>query len=169
MSDYDAIVLVGGPGAALDMVGNPVIHKMVLEAYKDNKLIGALCYAVGCLVFARDPDNKNKSIIYGKTVVAHPSAWDLENDIGYPLFDATPDNAGTDIVTRGFAFPLQHITEDAVGPNGSVIADTTATREKPSVALDWPFLTGQSVESSIAFGNELVTVLASQTRRTATR
>src|SRR5271165_6599766 len=44
MRNYDAIVMVGGPGAALDMVGNLVVHRAVLEAYQEKKLIAALCY-----------------------------------------------------------------------------------------------------------------------------
>lgn len=163
-ADYDAIVLVGGPGSALDMVGNPKIHKLLVEAFQANKLIGALCYAVGCLVFARNPKT-TKSIIHGKTVVAHPAAWDFEEDMNYPLVGATKDNPGTDIVTQGFVFPLQRMTEDAVGPNGKVISDAGATRKKPCVALDWPFVTGLSVESSIAYGDKLVEALAAQPAR----
>jgi putative intracellular protease/amidase len=160
MSRYDAIVLVGGPGSALDMVGNPNIHRILLQAYRSTKLIAALCYTVGCLAFTRDPANGNRSIIYGRTVVAHPAAWDLVDDIGYSLYGATPDNRGTDIVTAGFVFPLQHMTEDAVGPNGRVIAEGGATREDPCVAVDLPFVTGLSVESSIGFGEKLVEALA---------
>lgn len=160
VDDYDAIVMVGGPGSALDMVGNPKIHEKLVEAVQKNKLIGALCYTVGCLVFARDP-RTNKSIIHGKTVVAHPAAWDFKDDMNYPLHGATPDNPGTDIVTVGFAFPLQRITEDAVGPTGKVISPADASREKPCTAIDWPFVTGLSVESSAAYGDKLVEALAS--------
>lgn len=167
MSRYDAIVLVGGPGSALDMVGNPNIHRVVLEAYKSGKVIAALCYTVGCLAFTRNPERGNKSIIYGRTVVAHPAAWDLVDDIGYTLYRATPDNPGTDIITAGFVFPLQHMTEDAVGPNGKVIAEGGATRDDPCVAVDLPFVTGLSVESSIGFGEKLVEALAASGARAA--
>ena len=165
MSEYDGIVLVGGPGSALDMVGNPNIHRILLEAYRSDKLIAALCYTVGCLAFTRDPERGHKSIIYGRTVVAHPADWDLVDDIGYTLYRATPENHGTDIVTAGFAFPLQHMTEDAVGPNGRVIAQGGATRDEPCVAVDWPFVTGLSVESSIGFGEKLVELLAASRTR----
>lgn len=158
VTDFDAFVLVGGPGSALDMVGNPKIHALLMQAFQANKLMGALCYAVGCLVFARDPQT-HKSIIHGKHVVAHPAAWDFEDDMNYPLVGATPDNPGTDIVTQGFVFPLQRITEDAVGPDGRVLADAGASRETPCVEYDWPFVTGLSVESSAAFGKMLVEAL----------
>lgn len=160
MKDYDALAVVGGPGAALDLVGNPRVHELLLDAHKGNKIIGALCYGVGALVFARDQDNGNKSIIYGKNVVAHPHAWDFYMDMEYPLYGATADNHGTDLITAGFVYPLQYITEDAVGPSGSVLADATANREKPCLIFDKPFLTALSVESSIAFGEKLVEILA---------
>lgn len=160
MARYDAIVLVGGPGSALDMVGNPNIHRILLEAYRSGKIIAALCYTVGCLAFTRDPERGDKSIIYGRTVVAHPAAWDLVDDIDYTLHGATPENRGTDIITAGFAFPLQHMTEDAVGLSGKVIAEGGATRDDPCVAVDLPFVTGLSVESSIGFGEKLVEALA---------
>jgi putative intracellular protease/amidase len=167
MSGYDAIALVGGPGSALDMVGNPIIHDLLVEAFQSNKIIGALCYTVGCLAFARNPANGYKSIIYGKTVVAHPAAWDFKDNMNYPLVGATPDNPGTDIVTQGFAFPLQHMTEDAAGPQGRVISDAGANRNKPCTAYDFPFVTGLSVESSIAYGNLLVDALAGRAGKTA--
>jgi hypothetical protein len=93
-------------------------------------------------------------------VVAHPAAWDFKDDMNYPLVGATPDNPGTDIVTQGFVIPLQRMVEDAVGPNGKVISDASANRNKPCFAVDWPFVTALSVESSIVYGEKLVETLA---------
>lgn len=159
MDDYDHLVLVGGPGAAVDMAGNINIHSLVVDAVKAGKTVGALCYAVGCLVFARDPDNGFKSVIHGKTVTAHPHAWDFTVDVIYDVVRATRDNPDMKLRTTGFLFPLQHITEDAVGPNGKVISDETANRNKPCLAYDPPFVTALSVESCVAFGAKLVEVL----------
>ena len=160
MADYDAIVAVGGPGSPLDISGNAKVHRLMEEAYKDDKIIGALCYAVGAYVWARNADNDGNSIIYGKKVVAHPREWDFTGDLPYPLYGATPENPGTDVVTPGFVYPLAVVVEHAVGPNGQVLSDPTANREKPSVMYDFPFVTGLSVESSIAFGDKMVEVLA---------
>jgi putative intracellular protease/amidase len=159
MNHYDTLVIVGGPGAPLDLVGNAKVHELLVEAFTSGKVMGALCYAVGAFVWARNPDT-GKSIIYGKKVVAHPKEWDFTGDLPYPLYGATPDNPGTDLVTPGFVFPLQVIVEDAVGLNGKVYADPRTTREKPSVMYDHPFITGLSVESSIAFGDKLAEALA---------
>ena len=159
MDDYDTLVLVGGPGSALDIVGNPFVHRLCETAYKQGKILGALCYAVGAFVWARDEDTLHRSIAYGHKLVAHPREWYFTGNMNYPLVRATDENKGTDIVTQGFAFPLQVIVEDAVGPNGKVFSDPTANREKPQVHYDHPFVTALSVESSIAFGDKLVEVL----------
>ncbi|MEJ2425524.1 MAG: DJ-1/PfpI family protein [Candidatus Thiodiazotropha sp.] len=159
MADYDHLVLVGGPGAAVDIAGNMSVHQLILDAYKSGKIIGALCYAVAALVFTRDPDNNLKSVIYGKTVTAHPHAWDFSVDVVYDVVRSTPDNPDMKLRTEGFLFPLQYITQDAVGPEGRVISDETANRNKPCVAWDAPFVTALSVESSRAFGDKLVEVL----------
>ena len=116
--------------------------------------------AVAALVFTRDPDADNKSIIHGKRITAHPHAWDFDIYMRYPLVRATPENPGADLETHGFVFPLQYITEDAVGPTGQVISDSQANRENPCIVWDKPFLTALSVESSIAFGEKLVAVLS---------
>jgi len=131
MDDYDAIVVVGGPGSPLDLAGNPKVHRLLEKAYVTNKTIGTLCYAVGALVWARNPSDWNRSIIYGKQVAAHPKEWDFTGPLPYPLDGATPDNPGTDLVTPGFVYPLSPIVVDAVGPQGKVHSNPAANRENP--------------------------------------
>jgi putative intracellular protease/amidase len=159
MADYDALVLTGGPGSTIDIANNPEVHRLILEARAADKLIGAICYAVGALVFARDPATFN-SVIHGKTITAHPRAWDFKTDLTYDLYSPTPDNSGTDLVSPGFLFPIQDLAIDAAGPSGKVSSSPVTSREHPDVQFDWPFVTGCSVESSIAFGDTLVSVLA---------
>jgi putative intracellular protease/amidase len=161
MADYDAIVLAGGLGADLDLLNNPALHRLILESTRANKLTGAMCFAVGALITTRDPDNGHRSVIYGKRVTAHPREWDFKDDASYELWQATPDNKGTDLVSPGFIVPLQDLAEDAVGPNGQVFSDPATSREDPSVVFDWPFITATSVESSIAYGEKIVEVLES--------
>ena len=158
MDDYDSLVIVGGPGAAVDLTGNMFVHRLVYNAYKQGKIIGALCYAVAALIFTRDPDNGDRSVIFGKTVTAHPHEWDFDVDVVYDVVRATAENPAMKLRTAGFLFPLQYITEDAVGPNGRVISDETASRNNPCVAWERPFVTGLSVESSFAFGQKLLEV-----------
>jgi putative intracellular protease/amidase len=161
MNDFDAIVLTGGPGATLDLANNPDVHRLVLEARAAGKLIGAICYAVGALVFTRDPET-SKSVIHGKTITAHPRAWDFKSDLTYDLYKPTPDDPGTNVITPGFLFPLQDLAIDAVGPEGKVSSSPDTSRDHPDVQFDWPFVTGCSVESSITYGEKLVSVLRSR-------
>jgi len=160
MSDYDVLVLTGGLGAMLDMANNAALHRLLLDAYYADKLIGALCYSVATLVFTRDPKNNYQSIIHGKSVAAHPRAWDFDFNLTYDLFGETADNVGTNVVTPGFLYPLQDIVTDAVGPQGKCVSIETANREHPHVEYSWPFVTGTSVESSIAYGEKLAEVIA---------
>lgn len=163
MADYDAIVLTGGLGAMLDMANDYNLHKLILDAYRSDKLIGALCYAVVTLVFLRDPKNDYKSIVYGKKITAHPHAWDFYGPdylFNYPLYGATEDNKGTDVLTPGFLYPQEHLIRDAVGPSGACISRVNTTRDDPEANFDWPFVTAASVESSIAYGDLLVKVLS---------
>lgn len=161
MKDFDALVLTGGLGAMIDLVNNYNVHKLIKDALAQDKLVAALCYSVSALVFARDDKTKN-SVIYGKTVTAHPASWDFYGpdwDFTYDLYGASPDNNGTNVHTPGFLWPLEHLVRDAVGPKGRCIAMEKANRENPKVAFDWPFVTGTSVESSIEYGKRIVEVL----------
>jgi putative intracellular protease/amidase len=160
MDDYDAIVMVGGLGADIDLANNPNLHRLIMEGYKGGKLVSAICFSVGALAFTRDPDNDYKSVVYGRAITAHPRAWDFTADVTYELYNATPENAGTDVITPGFLLPLEDVARDAIGPEGSVAADPAISRENPSVVYDHPFITGCSVESSIAFGEKIAEVLA---------
>lgn len=159
MDDYDVLVLVGGAGSALDIAGNMDVHALILKAYKSNKIVGALCYSVGALAFARDPDNDFKSVIHGKHVTAHPHAWDFVGDHVFDFVRETPENPGMKLTTNGFLFPLQFMVEDAVGSRDMVKADATASRANPCVVFDAPFVTGLSVESSSTFGQKLAEVI----------
>jgi len=156
MDDYDALVMVGGAGSALDIVGNMDVHKLILQAAKSDKVVGGLCYAVGALAFTRDAENGNKSVVHGKRMVAHPHAWDFTGPHPYECVRATEDNPGIRLVTNGFLFPLQPLMEDAAGDASFVRSDPTASRANPQTEYDHPFVTGLSVESSSAYGHKLV-------------
>lgn len=160
MAAHDALCIVGGAGSALDVAGNGLVHRLVLEAFQSGKTIGALCYAVGALAFTRDPANDMRSVLWGKHVTAHPHAWDFVDDLEYDVVRATEDNPRLRLKTSGFVFPLQYLVQDAVGPAGSVAADPSTSREHPSVVHDPPFVTGMSVESAQAFGALLADVLS---------
>jgi hypothetical protein len=81
---------------------------------------------------------------------------------GYDVYGATDDNhCVPELITPGFLWPLEDLVRDAVGPNGACIARINTSREDPQVYYDHPFITGTSVESSIAYGDLVVKVLNS--------
>lgn len=163
MKDYDAIVLTGGLGAMFDMANNYNLHKLIMDAYHSGKLIGGLCYAIATLCFCRDSFNGNKSIVYGHKIVCHPHAWDFygpDYDFTFDLYGETEDNKKADLHTPGFLYPQEFVIADAVGPDGLCICRVKANRNDPEAYYDGTFVTASSVESSIAYGDLLVKVLA---------
>ena len=158
MKDYDAIAIIGGPGAGFDLAGCMKVHDLVVEAYSQGKVVAAICAAVATLGYVRHPD-KPGSIVKGKRVAAHPRSWDFDFDLPYVLARQTATNNGSTMVTPGFILPVQYILEDATGDPGLVSAVPNADREHPVVIWDPPILTAQSVESSVAFGRKLVEVV----------
>lgn len=158
---YDAIILIGGPGAGFDIAGSMKVHQLVADAYTRGKLIGAICAAVATLGYARHPQH-GKSIMRGKKAAAHPRSWDFDFDLPYILARQTDANNGSTMVTPGFILPVQPIMEDATGDPSFVTANPHADREHPVVIWDRPFITAQSVESSSAFGEKIVEVLSKE-------
>jgi Putative intracellular protease/amidase len=162
MADYDALVLTGGLGAMIDIANDYNTHKLILDAIRDDKIVGALCYAVATLVFCRDPKKDYKSVVYGKDITAHPRAWDFygpDMAASYELYGETPDNKHTDVITPGFLYPEEDLIRDAVGPDGNCISRITTSRDDPEANFSYPFVTAASVESSRAYGDLLVKVL----------
>ncbi|MEU4561150.1 DJ-1/PfpI family protein [Actinoplanes sp. NPDC023936] len=163
MSDHDGLVIAGGPGADLDLANNGALHRLILDAYRRDLPIGAICFAVAALVMTRDPAAGHRSVVHGRRITAHPRAWDFTADMSYQLYGATPDNQGANIVSAGFLLPLEDLARDAAGPDGEVAADPSTSRDRPCVVVDWPFVTATSAESSIAFGTALVEELRRRT------
>jgi putative intracellular protease/amidase len=160
MKDYDVLVGVGGLGADLDLANNPALHRLIWESDETGKLMCMICFSVAALVMTRNPKNNYRSVIYGKKITAHPRSWDFTTNVSYELFGSELDNKGTDLITPGFVLPLEDLARDAVGLNGEVFADPATSREKPCVVYDHPFITGCSVESSIAYGQKIAEVLS---------
>lgn len=159
MDDFDAIAIIGGPGAGFDIDGSLKVHELVVDAYQSGKLVSAICAGVPALAYPRHPDKEGRSLMYGKEAAAHPRSWDFAFDMEYELARETEDNNGSNIVTPGFIVPVENIMQDATGDPDLVHAVPDADRDNPVVVYDEPFLTAQSVASSVAYGEKLVEVL----------
>jgi putative intracellular protease/amidase len=149
---YDAVLLVGGSGPIIDMVNNFRVHDIILGFYKVDKLVGAECYGVPCLAFARDQEDR-RSIIRGKHVTGHCIEYDYKDGTGF---------MGTDFNMGPPPYPLEYILRDATAPGGQYHGNFG----KPtSVIVDYPFVTGRSTPDAYLTGQKMVEVLENGLRQ----
>jgi putative intracellular protease/amidase len=143
---YDAILIVGGSGPIVDLANNQRVHDLILSFYRLDKPIGAECYGVTCLAFARDQEDRT-SIIRGKHVTGHCIEYDYKDGTGF---------VGTDFNMGPPPYPLEYILRDATAPGGRYIGNFG---KETSVIVDYPFITGRSNHDSDLTGEKMVEVL----------
>ena len=102
LAKYDAILLVGGSGPIVDIANNDRIHALIMSFLKEGKPIGAECYGVTALAFARDLSDR-KSIIWGKHVTGHCKEYDYKDGTGF---------MGTDFNMGPPPYPLAEGAQD---------------------------------------------------------
>jgi putative intracellular protease/amidase len=143
---YDAVLLVGGSGAIVDIANNQRVHDLILGFYAAGKPVAAICYGVATLAFARD-FNERRSIIAGKHVTGHCIEYDYHDGTGF---------AGTDVNIGPPPYVLEYVLSDAVGPDGGYHGNFG---KATSVVVDYPFITARSLQCSREFGDCIVNVL----------
>jgi putative intracellular protease/amidase len=146
LADYDAMIIVGGSGPIVDLANNGRVHDIILAFRKAGKPIGAECYGVACLAFARDYENR-ESIIKGKRVTGHCKEYDYKDGTGF---------MGVDFNMGPPPYPLEYILRDATAPDGGYIGNYG---HEISVIVDYPFITGRSTPDSYLTGQKMVEVL----------
>lgn len=146
LANFDAMLIVGGSGPIVDLANNQRVHDIILSFMEMNKPIGAECYGVTCLAFARKLEDR-KSIIWGKHVTGHCKEYDYKDGTGF---------LGTDFNMGPPPYPLEYILRDATGPDGSYIGNFG---RETSVIVDFPFITGRSTPDSYLTGEKMVEVL----------
>lgn len=143
---YDALLIVGGSGPIVDLANNQRLHDLILAFYDAGKLIGAECYGVTCLAFARNWEDR-RSILQGKHVTGHCIEYDYREGTGF---------MGTDFVMGPPPYPLEWILRDATQPDGAYIGNYG---HETSVIVDYPFVTGRSTPDSYLTGEKMVEVM----------
>jgi putative intracellular protease/amidase len=143
---YDALLIVGGSGPIVDLVNNERLHALILGFYRANEPIGAECYGVTCLAFARNWEDR-RSIIAGKHVTGHCIEYDYKYGTGF---------MGTNFVMGPPPYPLEWILRDATQPGGAYHGNYG---HETSVIVDYPFITGRSTPDSYLTGQKMVEVL----------
>jgi putative intracellular protease/amidase len=165
LAAYDALVIVGGSGALVDLANNQRLHDLLLGFAALDKLVACECYGVSCLPFAREIDRR-QSLLWGKRVTGHVIEYDYLDGTGFEGPHA-PDGSNTGFgdgyINFGPPFyPLEYILRDAVGPDGAFIGNVG---RRTSVILDWPILSSRSTASSVECGRVLVDALERGLRR----
>lgn len=151
-SKYDALLIVGGSGPIVDLANNHRVHDLILMFKRMEKPIGAECYGVACLAFARELENR-KSIIWGKRVTGHCKEYDYKDGTGF---------MGTDFNMGPPPYPLEYILRDATGPDGAYVGNFG---KETSVIVDYPFITGRSTPDSYLTGEKMVEVMEKGLKR----
>jgi putative intracellular protease/amidase len=165
LKNYDAMVIVGGSGAMIDLANNERVHELIKGFVKLDKPVAAECYGVACLAFARDFREK-RSLLAGRHVTGHPIDYDYLDGTGFEgphAVDGSKKGFGDGWINFGTPFyPLEHILRDAVGPEGQFIGNVG---HKTSVLVDYPYITSRSTASSMECGRLLVEVLENGLKR----
>lgn len=146
IQQYDALLLVGGSGPIVDLANNHRVHDLILLFVRAGKPVAAECYAVTCLAFARDLQER-KSLIQGKNVTGHCKEYDYKAGTGF---------MGTDFNMGPPPYPLEYILRDATAPGGAFHGNYG---RPTSVIVDYPFITGRSTTDGYLSGQKLVEVL----------
>ena len=152
LCEYDALLIVGGSGPIVDLANNQRVHDIILSFLEMDKPIGAECYGVACLAFARELETR-KSIIWGKRVTGHCKEYDYKDGTGF---------LGTDFNMGPPPYPLEYILRDATGPDGAFIGNFG---KETSVIVDYPFITGRSTPDSYLTGQKIVEMLEKDLKR----
>lgn len=148
---YDALLIVGGSGPLVDLANNQRVHDLILAFLAADKPIGAECYGVACLAFARDM-NLRQSIIRGKHVTGHCLEYDYKDGTGFVV----ARNTFLDFNMGPPPYPLEFILRDATGPDGGYHGNFG---HPTSVIVDYPFITGRSTPDSVLTGQKMIEVL----------
>jgi len=151
LSQYDALLIVGGSGPLVDLANNGRVHDIIMTFKKMNKPIGAECYGVACLAFARDYENR-ESIIKNKHVTGHCKEYDYKDGTGV----LKGESEFYDLNMGPPPYPLEYILRDATAPEGRYIGNFG---HETSVIVDYPFITGRSTPDSYLTGEKMVEVL----------
>lgn len=153
---YDALVVVGGSGALVDLANNQRLHDLIIGFVQLGRLVACECYEV---------DDRD-CLIQGKHVTGHVIEYDYLDGTAFAgphAVDGTNRGFGDGFINFGPPFyPLEYILRDAVGPEGGFHGNVG---HRTSVILDWPFLTSRPTAPSVECGRILVEALERGLRR----
>jgi putative intracellular protease/amidase len=124
---YDAIFFPGGLGLMTDMVDNPLVKKIIKEAYENEKVIGAVCHGPSALLNVTLSDGSN--LLKGKKINSFTKA---EEDIDKHLLgDVIPFMLDEELTKQGAVFSHTSPFDPYVVRDGNIV-----TGQNPASAAD---------------------------------
>lgn len=116
-SAYDAIFFPGGLGLMADMVDNPLVKKIIKEAYEKDRVIGAVCHGPSALLNVILSDGTN--LIKGKKINSFTKAEeDIDNHF---LGDVIPFMLDEELIKQGGIFTHTKPFESYVVNDGNIV------------------------------------------------
>lgn len=116
-TSYDAIFFPGGLGLMTDMVDNPLVKKIIKEAYENEKIIGAVCHGPSALLNVILSDGSN--LLEGKKINSFTKA---EEDIDKHLLgDVIPFMLDEELIKQGAIFSHTKPFEPYVEIDGNIV------------------------------------------------
>ncbi|MFT5891711.1 MAG: putative intracellular protease/amidase [Dokdonia sp.] len=114
---YDAVFFPGGLGLMTDMVDNPLVKKIIKEAYESEKIIGAVCHGPSALLNVILSDETN--LLEGKKINSFTKA---EEDIDKHLLgDVIPFMLDEELIKQGALFSYTIPFESYVINDGNIV------------------------------------------------
>tara|TARA_R110002049_G_scaffold62062_7_gene166308 strand:+ start:95 stop:769 length:675 start_codon:yes stop_codon:yes gene_type:complete len=136
ISAYDAIFFPGGLGLMTDMVDNPLVKKIIKNAYESGKVIGAVCHGPSALLNVTLSDGSY--LLEGKRINSFTKA---EEEI--------------DRHTLGGVIPF--ILDEELIKQGAIFSHTKPF--KPYVVIDRNIVTGQNPASASNVALKMIDLL----------
>ena len=117
ISAYDAIFFPGGLGLMTDMVDNPLVKKIIKEAYENKNVIGAVCHGPSALLNVILSDGSN--LLEGKKINSFTKE---EEDIDKHLLgDVIPFMLDEELIKQGAIFSHTSPFESYVVADGNIV------------------------------------------------
>ena len=116
-NDYDAVVLIGGPGAARQLVGNEDVIKLVQSADNNHKIVAAICIAPVVLAQARLLRDRKATVWNGdgkqKEILGAQGASYSEEDV---VVDTRIVTANGPSAAKEFGQTIAKLIKQGTGP-----------------------------------------------------
>ncbi|MBD3354881.1 hypothetical protein GF361_02760 [Candidatus Woesearchaeota archaeon] len=113
VNDYDAVVLIGGPGAAKQLVGNQDVIRLVQDFDNSEKVIAAICISPVVLAQARLLDGRKATVWNGddkqEDILTAEGAEYVEKDV---VVDIRIITANGPAVAREFGKTIIKVLEE---------------------------------------------------------